>query len=286
MNHPPKGPLVTSVPVIELNNGVRMPQVGYGVFQVPDDETATAVKTALETGYRSIDTAAVYGNEKGVGQAIAESGIARDELFVTTKLWNSAQGYDSTLKAFDESMTKLGLEQLDLYLIHWPTPARGKFLDTWKAFEKLYTDGRVRAIGVSNFQPAHLERLLDATDVAPAVNQVELHPYLQQRELREFDAKHGIATEAWSPLAKGGSLLGDPVVAELAVKHSRTPAQIVLRWHLQLDNVVIPKSVTPSRIEENFDLFGFTLTEEEMESLTPLDRGERTGPDPDTFNAA
>ena len=277
---------MTSVPVIELNNGVRMPQLGYGVFQVPDDETATAVKAALEAGYRSIDTAAVYGNEKGVGQAITESGIARDELFVTTKLWNSAQGYDSTLKAFDESMTKLGLEQLDVYLIHWPTPARGKFLDTWKAFEKLYTDGRVRAIGVSNFQPAHLERLLDAAEIAPAVNQVELHPYLQQRELREFDAKQGIATEAWSPLAKGGSLLGDPVVAELAVKHSRTPAQIVLRWHLQLGNVVIPKSVTPSRIEENFDLFGFTLTEEEMESLTPLDRGERTGPDPDTFNAA
>ncbi|MDX3187868.1 aldo/keto reductase [Streptomyces sp. MN03-5084-2B] len=286
MNHPPKGPLVTSVPVIELTNGVRMPQLGYGVFQVPDDETATAVKAALEAGYRSIDTAAVYGNEKGVGQAIAESGIARDELFVTTKLWNSAQGYDSTLKAFDESMAKLGLEQLDLYLIHWPTPARDKYLDTWKAFEKLHADGRVRAIGVSNFQPAHLERLLDAADVAPAVNQVELHPYLQQRELREFDAKHGIATEAWSPLAKGGSLLGDPVVAELAVKHSRTPAQIVLRWHLQLGNVVIPKSVTPSRIEENFDLFEFTLTEEEMESLTPLDRGERTGPDPDTFNAA
>ncbi|WP_410612211.1 aldo/keto reductase [Amycolatopsis sp. lyj-109] len=277
---------MTSVPVIELNNGVRMPQLGYGVFQVPDDETATAVKAALEVGYRSIDTAAVYGNEKGVGQAIAESGIARDELFVTTKLWNSAQGYDSTLKAFDESMTKLGLEQLDLYLIHWPTPARDKYLDTWKAFEKLYTDGRVRAIGVSNFQPAHLERLLDNAEIAPAVNQVELHPYLQQPELREFDAKNGIATEAWSPLAKGGSLLGDPVIADLAVKYSRTPAQIVLRWHLQLDNVVIPKSVTRSRIEENFDVFGFTLTEEEMESLTPLDRGERTGPDPDTFNAA
>ncbi|MGW3959504.1 aldo/keto reductase [Amycolatopsis sp. NPDC005003] len=277
---------MTSVPVIELTNGVRMPQLGYGVFQVPDDETATAVKAALDAGYRSIDTAAVYGNEKGVGQAIAESGIARDELFVTTKLWNSAQGYDSTLKAFDASMAKLGLEQLDLYLIHWPTPKRDKYLDTWKAFEKLYADGRVRAIGVSNFQPAHLERLLDAAEVAPTVNQVELHPYLQQRELREFDAKHGIATEAWSPLAKGGSLLGDPVIAELAVKHSRTPAQIVLRWHLQLGNVVIPKSVTPSRIEENFDLFGFTLTEEEMESLTPLDRGERTGPDPDTFNAA
>ncbi len=286
MNHPPKGTLVTSVPVIELNNGVRMPQLGYGVFQVPDDETAAVVKTALETGYRSIDTAAVYGNEKGVGQAIAESGIARDELFVTTKLWNSAQGYDSTLKAFDDSMAKLGLEQLDLYLIHWPTPERGKFVDTWKAFEKLYADGRVRAIGVSNFQPAHLERLMDAANVVPAVNQVELHPYLQQPEVREFDTKNGIATEAWSPLAKGGSLLGDPVVAELAVKHSRTPAQIVLRWHLQLGNVVIPKSVTPSRIEENFDLFGFTLTEEELDSLTPLDRGERTGPDPDTFNAA
>jgi diketogulonate reductase-like aldo/keto reductase len=286
MNHPPKGTLVTSVPVIELTNGVRMPQVGYGVFQVPDDETATAVKAALDAGYRSIDTAAVYGNEKGVGQAIAESGIPRDELFVTTKLWNAAQGYDSTLKAFDESMQKLGLEQLDLYLIHWPTPARDKYLDTWKAFEKLHADGRVRAIGVSNFQPAHLERLLDAADVAPTVNQVELHPYLQQPQLREFNAKHGIATEAWSPLAKGGSLLGDPVIAELAVKHSRTPAQIVLRWHLQLGNVVIPKSVTPSRIEENFDVAGFTLTEEEMESLTPLDRGERTGPDPDTFNAA
>lgn len=277
---------MTSVPVIELNNGVRMPQLGYGVFQVPDDETAAAVKAALEAGYRSIDTATVYGNEKGVGQALAESGIARDELFVTTKLWNSAQGYDATLKAFDESMKRLGLEQLDLYLIHWPTPARDKYLDTWKAFEKLHADGRVRAIGVSNFQPAHLTRLLDAADVAPAVNQIELHPYLQQQEVREFDAKHGIATEAWSPLAKGGSLLGDPIIADLAVKHGRTPAQIVLRWHLELGNVVIPKSVTPSRIEENFDLFGFTLSEEEVESLTPLNRGERTGPDPDTFNAA
>ncbi|MFJ1765132.1 aldo/keto reductase [Amycolatopsis sp. NPDC088138] len=277
---------MTSVPEIELNNGVRMPQLGFGVFQVPDAETKAAVKAALEAGYRSIDTAAVYGNEAGVGQALAESGVARDELFITTKLWNSAQGYDATLKAFDESLAKLGLEQLDLYLIHWPTPERDKYLDTWKAFEKLYADGRVRAIGVSNFQPAHLERLLDAAEVPPALNQVELHPYLQQHEVREFGAKNGIATEAWSPLAKGGSLLGDPIVAELAVKHARTPAQIVLRWHLQLGNVVIPKSVTPSRIQENFDLFGFTLTEEELESLTPLNRGERTGPDPDTFNAA
>ena len=285
MTPAPKGFPVTSVPVLELNNGVRMPQLGYGVFQIPGPETTAAVKAALDAGYRSIDTAAIYGNEAGVGQAIAESGIARDELFVTTKLWNSAQGYDSTLKAFDESLAKLGLEQLDLYLIHWPTPKRDKFLDTWKAFEKLYADGRVRAIGVSNFQPAHLERLLDASDVVPAVNQIELHPYLQQQEVREFDAKHGIATEAWSPLAKGGGLLGDPAVADLAVKHSRTPAQIVLRWHLQLGNIVIPKSVTPSRIAENFDVFGFTLSEDEMESLSPLDRGERTGPDPDTFNA-
>lgn len=276
---------MTSVPVIELNNGVRMPQLGFGVFQIPDDETVAAVRAALDAGYRSIDTASIYGNEAAVGRALAESDVPRDELFVTTKLFNSDQGYDETLRAFDESMSKLGLEQLDLYLIHWPLPARDKYLDTWKAFEKLQADGRVRAIGVSNFQPAHLERLMDASDVVPAVNQVELHPYLQQREVREFDAKHGIATEAWSPLAKGGSLLGDPVVAELAVKHSRTPAQIVLRWHLQLGNVVIPKSATPSRIEENFDVFDFTLSEDELESLSPLDRGERTGPDPDTFNA-
>lgn len=276
---------MTSVPVIELNNGVRMPQLGFGVFQIPDDETVAAVHAALDAGYRNIDTASIYGNEAAVGRALAESDVPRDELFVTTKLFNSDQGYDETLRAFDESMRKLGLEQLDLYLIHWPLPARDKYLDTWKAFEKLYADGRVRAIGVSNFQPAHLERVLDASDVVPAVNQVELHPYLQQREVREFDAKHGIATEAWSPLAKGGSLLGDPTIAELAVKHGRTPAQIVLRWHLQLGNVVIPKSVTPSRIAENFDLLGFTLSEEELDSLTPLDRGERTGPDPDTFNA-
>ena len=285
MTDPTKGSNVTTVPVSELNNGVTMPQLGFGVFQVPDDETTAAVKAALEAGYRSIDTAAIYGNEAGVGKGLAESGIPRDELFVTTKLWNSEQGYDSTLRAFDESMRKLGLEQLDLYLIHWPVPKGDKYLDTWRAFEKLHADGRVRTIGVSNFQPSHLERLLGSAEVAPAVNQVELHPYLQQAEVRAFDEKHGIATEAWSPLAKGGSLLGEPVIAEFAVKHARTPAQIVLRWHLQLGNVVIPKSVTPSRIAENLDVFGFTLTEEEMGALTSLDRGERTGPDPDTFNA-
>ncbi|MBB5856104.1 aldo/keto reductase [Amycolatopsis umgeniensis] len=277
---------MTDIPTIELNNGVEMPQLGFGVFQVPDEETTAAVKAALDAGYRSIDTATIYGNEAGVGKALAESGIARDELFITTKLWNSEQGYDATLKAFDASLAKLGLEQLDLYLIHWPTPERDLYNDTWKAFEKLYADGRVRAIGVSNFQPAHLERLLGAGSVAPAVNQVEVHPYLQQAEVREFDAKHGIATEAWSPLAKGGDLLGEAAVKALADKHGRTPAQVVLRWHLQLGNIVIPKSVTPSRIKENLDVFGFTLSEEDVASLAGLDRGLRTGPDPDTFNAA
>ncbi|MFE0027208.1 aldo/keto reductase [Amycolatopsis sp. NPDC059021] len=277
---------MTSVPTVKLNNGVEMPQLGFGVFQVPDAETTAAVKAALDAGYRSIDTAAIYGNEAGVGQAITESGIARDELFITTKLWNADQGYDTTLKAFDESLAKLGLDRLDLYLIHWPTPERDRYLDTWKAFEKLYADGRVRAIGVSNFQPAHLERLIDASDVVPAVNQIELHPYLQQPQLREFDAKHGIATEAWSPLAKGGDLLGESAVQALAQKYQRTPAQIVLRWHLHLGTIVIPKSVTPSRIAENFDIFGFTLSDEDVASLSTLERGLRTGPDPDTMNAA
>jgi diketogulonate reductase-like aldo/keto reductase len=244
------------------------------------------VKMALDTGYRSLDTAAAYRNEAGVGRAIAESGLSRDELFITTKLWNDDQGYDKTMRAFDASLERLGLEQIDLYLIHWPTPARGLYVETWKAFEKLYADGRVRAIGVSNFEPAHLQRLLDEGEVVPTVNQVELHPYLQQAELRAFDEKHGIATEAWSPLAQGGKLLQEPAITALAQKHSRTPAQIVLRWHIQLGNIVIPKSVTPSRIRENFDLFSFSLTGEEVAGLSTLDLGERTGPDPDTFNLA
>ena len=277
---------MSNVPNIKLNNGVEMPQLGFGVFQVPDAETTAAVSAALHAGYRSIDTAALYGNEAGVGKALAASGLDRDELFITTKVWNSEQGYDKTLRAFDASMKKLGLEQLDLYLIHWPTPARDLYVETWKAFEKLYADGRVRAVGVSNFQPAHLERILDTGGTVPAVNQVELHPYLQQVEVRAFDAKHEIATEAWSPLAKGGNLLSEPAIVALAEKHGRTPAQVVLRWHLQLGNVVIPKSVTPSRIRENIDVFGFTLTNDEVASLSTLDKGERTGPDPDTFNGA
>ncbi|WIX83614.1 aldo/keto reductase [Amycolatopsis carbonis] len=275
---------MTSVPVLKLNNGVEMPQLGFGVFQVPPAETKTAVKTALGAGYRSIDTATAYGNEAAVGEALAESGITRDELFITTKLWNSDQGYDQTLRAFDASVAALGLEQLDLYLIHWPLPARDKYVATWKALEKLYADDRVRAIGVSNFQPAHLRRILDEGSVVPAVNQIELHPYLVQSQVRAFDAEHGIATEAWSPLAKGGDLLAESVVTDVAARHRRTPAQVVLRWHLQLGNVVIPKSVTPSRVAENLDVFGFTLTDDDLAALSALDRDGRTGPDPDTFD--
>lgn len=277
---------MSTVPNLKLNNGVEMPQLGFGVFQVPDEETTAAVSAALHAGYRSIDTAAVYGNEAGVGKALAAAELPREELFITTKLWNSEQGYDKTLRAFDASLEKLGLETLDLYLIHWPTPERDLYLDTWKAFEKLYADGRVRAIGVSNFQPAHLERVLQTGGTVPAVNQIELSPYLQQAEVRAFDAKHEIATEAWSPLAKGGNLLSEPAIVALAEKHGRTPAQVVLRWHLQLGNIVIPKSVTPTRIRENFDVFGFTLTDDEISGLSSLERGERTGPNPDDFNVA
>ncbi|WP_199430913.1 aldo/keto reductase [Qaidamihabitans albus] len=273
------------VPTITLNNGVRIPQLGFGVFQVPPEETAEAVRHALRTGYRSIDTAAAYRNEEGVGAAIRDADIARDELFITTKLWNADQGYDATLRAFDESMRKLGLDQLDLYLIHWPLPKRDNYVATWRAFEKLYADGRIRAIGVSNFQIDHLRRLFDETDTVPAVNQIELHPNLPQAELREFHAEHGIATEAWSPLAQGG-LLGDPALGEVARKHGRTPAQVVLRWHIQLGNIVIPKSVTPARIAENIDVFGFTLDEEDLAVLAKLENGSRVGPHPDQFDVA
>jgi 2,5-diketo-D-gluconate reductase A len=273
-----------AVPNVTLNNGVEMPQLGFGVFQIPNDETEAAVTAALAAGYRSIDTASIYGNEEGVGAALAKSGIPRDELFITTKLFNSDQGYDSTLRAFDESMARLGLEQLDLYLIHWPLPRNDKYVDTWHAFEKLLADKRIRAIGVSNFQPAHLKRVIDESDTVPAVNQVELHPYLIQEEVRAADAAHGIATESWSPLAKGGGLLSEPAVTALASKYGRTAAQVVLRWHLQLGCVVIPKSVTPSRIKENLAVFDFELTDEDVASVSALDRGGRTGPDPDTFN--
>jgi 2,5-diketo-D-gluconate reductase A len=275
----------SKVPPIILNNGVEMPQLGFGVWQVPDAEAEGTVATALEAGYRSIDTAAIYGNEEGVGKAVAASGIPREDLFITTKLWNGDQGYDSTLRAFDTSLEKLGLEYVDLYLIHWPLPSRGLFVETYKAFEKLYEDGRARTIGVSNFLPEHLRTLLDATSVIPAVNQIELHPHLQQHAAREYHAEQGIATEAWSPLGQGKGLLEVPAIVAIAQKHNRTPAQIVLRWHLQLGHIVIPKSVTPSRIRENIEVFDFSLDTEDMAAISALNEDRRLGLDPATFNA-
>ncbi|MEW2389051.1 aldo/keto reductase [Streptomyces venezuelae] len=278
--------LVSKVPPITLNNGVEMPQLGFGVWQVPDDEAEKAVATALEAGYRSIDTAAIYGNEEGTGKAIAASGVAREDLFVTTKLWNSDQGYDATLRAFDTSLEKLGLDHVDLYLIHWPLPSKDAYVDTYKAFEKIHADGRAKSIGVSNFLPEHLERLLGETSIIPAVNQIELHPQLQQRASREYHAEQGIATEAWSPLGSGKGLLEVPAIIAIAQKHGRTPAQIVLRWHIQLGNIVIPKSVTPSRIQENIDVFGFELDPEDMAAISALNEDRRLGPDPATFDVA
>ncbi|WTW81531.1 aldo/keto reductase [Streptomyces sp. NBC_00009] len=263
-----------------------MPQLGFGVWQVPDAEAEKAVATALEAGYRSIDTAAIYGNEEGTGKAVAASGIAREKLFVTTKLWNADQGYDATLRAFDASLDKLGLDYLDLFLIHWPLPSKDSYVDTYKAFEKIYADGRAKAIGVSNFLPEHLERLLGETSIIPAVNQIELHPHLQQRAAREFHAEQGIATEAWSPLGQGKGLLEVPAIVAIAQKHGRTPAQVVLRWHVQLGNVVIPKSVTPSRIVENIDVFDFELDIEDIAAISALNEDRRLGPDPATFDMA
>ena len=271
-----------AVPDVTLHDGVQMPQLGLGVWQVPQEQTVEVVLNALGSGYRHIDTAAGYGNEAGVGDALRVTDVPRQEVFVTTKLANEEHGRDRTLRAFDESMAKLQLEYLDLYLIHWPTQ-RDDYVETWKAFEELHRDGRIRTIGVSNFQKTHLRKLMDETDLVPTVNQVELHPYLVQEDLRAFHAEHGIATEAWSPLARGGELLSDPVVTRVAGETGREPAQVVLRWHLQLGNVVIPKSVTPSRIASNIDVFGFTLTDEQVADLSALNRDERTGPDPDTF---
>ncbi|GAB7029971.1 aldo/keto reductase [Streptomyces sp. NPDC021749] len=277
---------MSKVPSITLNNGIAMPQLGFGVWQVEDDQAFSVVGQALDAGYRSIDTAAIYGNEKGTGKALAASGIPREELFVTTKLWNSDQGYDATLRAFDTSLTKLGLEYVDLYLIHWPVPSKDTYVETYKAFEKLLADGRAKAIGVSNFLPEHLTRLLGETSVVPAVNQIELHPHLQQEESRAFHVRHGIATEAWSPLGQGRGLLDDPVIGRIAAKYGKTPAQVVLRWHLQIGNVVIPKSATPSRIIENIAVFGFELDGDDLAALAGLDTGNRLGPDPATFDMA
>jgi 2,5-diketo-D-gluconate reductase A len=273
-----------TVPSLTLNNGVQMPQVGFGVFLIPAEETKAAVTTALDCGYRHIDTAKIYGNESAVGEAIAESGIDRSEIFVTTKCWNADQGFDSARRAFDASLKRLGLDNLDLYLIHWPAPSRDLYVDTWRAFEELYTEGRVRAIGVSNFQPAHLQRLFDETETVPAINQIELHPWLQQSELRAFHREHGIVTEAWSPLATGGDFLDNPVIGAIAKKHDITAAQVILRWHLDLGNVIIPKSVNRDRMASNLDLFDISLDDEDTAQIAELDAGQRVGDDPDTLS--
>jgi 2,5-diketo-D-gluconate reductase A len=272
---------MTQIPSLLLNNGRSIPQVGFGVFQVPADEVADAVLTAISSGYRLIDTAAAYENEEGVGKALAQSGLPRDELFVTTKLRNRDQGRDSALRAFDGSMAKLGLDVLDLYLIHWPRPKRNRYVESWQALEQLYADGRVRAIGVSNFTIPHLERLAAETGIVPAVNQIELHPGWPQDELRAYHQEHGILTQAWSPIGQGQGLLDDPRIQAIAESYGKSPAQLVLRWHVELGNVVIPKSVTPARIAANLDLFDFELDEDDRAALSSYDGMGRLGPDPE-----
>jgi 2,5-diketo-D-gluconate reductase A len=274
----------TVFPDLTLHDGVEIPQLGFGVFQIPPEETQRAVELALEAGYRHIDTASAYRNEKGVGAALAASGLPREEYFVTTKLWNSQQGHDSTLAAFEASLERLGLDHVDLYLIHWPTPTLGRFVDTWRAFEQIHREEAARTIGVSNFRIDDLKLLERETEVRPTVNQIELHPRLQQADLRAWHAEHSITTEAWSPLAQG-EILNEEAIVAVAEEHGKTPAQVILRWHLQLGNVVIPKSVTPERIRENINLFDFELSEDDLDAIRGLDSGGRIGPDPATFVA-
>jgi len=274
---------MTHVPTITLNNGVVIPQLGFGVYQITPDDTKQATLDALEVGYRHIDTAEMYGNEKQVGEAVSASGLDRSEIFLTSKLNNGFHARDAALAAFDGTMEALGVDYLDLFLIHWPLPTISDFVETWKAMQELYESGRVKAIGVSNFQEAHLQRLFDETSIVPAVNQIEVHPYLAQDTLRAFDTAHGIATEAWSPIAQG-KVLDDQVIVSIAEKVGKTPAQVTLRWHIQRGDIVFPKSVTRSRVEENFAIFDFELSDDDIQSITELDRHERTGPDPDTFD--
>jgi 2,5-diketo-D-gluconate reductase A len=272
----------SQIPQISLRDSDTIPQLGFGVFQIPPGDTEEVVAQALSTGYRHIDTAAAYRNEAEVGQAIHASGLERGEVFVTTKCFNDDHGYEQARRALDASLKRLEMDYVDLYLIHWPVPAHDKYVETWKAFIDARAEGLVRSIGVSNFQPAHLERIIRETGETPAINQIELHPYFQQRGLRHEHEELGIVTEAWSPLAQG-KVLDNPAVVEIAQGHAKTPGQVVIRWHLQIGNVVIPKSVTPQRIEENFDVFGFELSAAEMQAIDELDAGDRTGPDPDTF---
>jgi 2,5-diketo-D-gluconate reductase A len=276
-----------TAPFTRLNDGNCIPSVGLGVWQTPPEATQQAVGAALQAGYRHIDTAAAYGNEREVGKAVKESGLPREDVFVVTKLANRDQGYDTTMAAFEQSRARLGLDQpgdyLDLYLIHWPAPALGEFVDTYRAFGALRDLGKIRSIGVSNFEPEHLNTLIDTTGIVPVVNQIELHPLLPQNELREVHAKLGIATEAWSPLGQG-SLLQNPTITAIGKTHGKTAAQVLIRWHLQLGNIVIPKSVNPERIVSNFDVFDFELNDDDMASIASLENGTRLGPDPRTFN--
>jgi len=272
-------------PLVEMNDGRSIPVIGFGVWQVPDDVVVDATLKALEVGYRHIDTAYLYHNERGVGEALRRSGLDRNDVFVTTKVWNTDHGYDETLRAFDKSTGLLGIDEVDLYLIHWPTPARDIYLDSWRALIRLREEGRARSIGVSNFHEAHLRKIIDETGVIPAINQIELHPWLPQTELRGIDTRLGIKTEAWSPLGSG-RLIDDPVIAEVAAKHRKSAAQVMVRWSIQLGNIVLPKSVTPARIEQNIDVFDFELDDADMAAIATLESGRRTGPNPDDFNEA
>lgn len=271
----------TAVPSVPLHDGHAIPQLGYGVWQVEDEVAADVVAQAIRAGYRHVDTAAIYGNEEGVGRAIAAAGVPREELFLTTKVWNSDQGHDEALAALDVSLGKLGTDYVDLYLIHWAKPSQGKYVETWKALIEAQRQGKVRSIGVSNFPQAQLEEIIEATGVTPVIHQIELHPYWQQRDLRAFGADRGILTEAWSPLGQGGELLQDPVITEIADAHDATPAQVVIAWHLAIGNVVIPKSVTPERIVANLAAARLELSAEEVARIDDLDRADgRIGPDP------
>lgn len=273
-------PQITPAPLLPLADGAAIPQLGYGLYKVPAADATRLSLEAIDAGYRHLDTAAFYANEREVGEAVRAAPVPRDELFVTSKVWKDDNGYDEALRAFDESMARLALEMLDLYLIHWPVPSTDRYVDTWRALVRLQSEGRVRSIGVANFHAHHIERIVGQTGVSPVVNQVELHPWLPQAELRAFDAERGIRTEAWSPLARG-RILGNPVLDDLAAAHGRSPAQIVLRWHVQLGNIVIPKASSPERISENLDVFDFTLGDDDLAAIATLASGERTGRDPD-----
>ena len=278
---------MTAIPEVMLNNGQRIPQLGFGVFLIPPAQTETAVLHALQAGYRHIDTAEMYGNEAEVGQAIGKSGLSRGEVFVTTKLNNGAHRPDDARRAFDGSLKALGTDYVDLFLIHWPLPTRygGDFVSTWRTLEEFYSDGRARSIGVSNFQPHHLRRIHTEGEITPAVDQIEVNPYLTQDEVRQFCSEHQIAVEAWSPLGRG-SVLGDPTIDDIARRYGKTPAQVVLRWHIERGNIIFPKSVSAARIRENAEIFDFELAPDDVEAISALNRNQRTGPDPDTFEGA